>query len=297
MQSASLQSLSKWFLIALALSAYPSLTQASLSVAPANRILEDGQCTTLKIQGGTGPYRFRINPPSLGRMRPNRRFCANRNVYGTATVRVTDATGRRALDTLKIRGPLTRISTNPKDWFFVFGRNMPTRPVSNGQGGWMFDFPKMGQGILSYLMHPTRGGRPEGSEISARVEIVTEGDVIFDHYTEPNNTSPYPAHARFMIQRMPYLTEDENDRWWSRLIAIKLEKGTHEIRVPIDPAYWSNVYGKIGNSSPQALRGFRRALKETDQIGFTFGGGNFYGHGVRVKNGTATFILHEMWVD
>jgi hypothetical protein len=230
-------------------------------------------------------------------MRPNLRFCAKQDVYGSVIVQVSDAAGKRARTSITVRGPITRISLDAKDWKFLFGRGMPSRPTNHPQGGWMFAFPKIGEGILSYLTHATVSGRLEASALSARIEIVTEGPVEFDHYTESHNTSPYPAHARFMIQRKNYLTLDENDRWWSRLIAVKLEKGMHEMRVPLEPEYWSNVYGKVGNSSAAALRGFRRALSETDQIGFTFGGGNYYGHGVRVKNGTASFILHEMRVE
>jgi len=259
------------------------------------RTVEAGDCIPINIQGGKKPYHARVSPASLGVVRSGSKFCARKGVHGESRILVTDSQGHRTSGRVTVRGPITRISMDSDDWHFLFGRGMPPHPTAHGPNQWLFAFPAIeSRGVLSYLMHPTPRGRIEASALYAKIEIVTDGPVEFDHYTESHNTSAFPAHARFMIQRKDQLTTHEFDRWWSREIAVKLEAGVHEMRVPITPELWSSVYGKVGNSSEAALEGFYRALKETDQIGFTFGGGNYFGHGVRVKNGTATFILREM---
>jgi hypothetical protein len=54
-----------------------------------------------------------------------------------------------------------------------------------------------------------------------------------------------------------------------------------------DPTQWVSVFGQAASD------GFEKELHAAqvhmDNIGFTFGGGCFFGHGVFVTGGTATF--------
>jgi len=51
------------------------------------------------------------------------------------------------------------------------------------------------------------------------------------------------------------------------------------------------VFGKRGDYDDAAMEGFLGALQHLNRVGFVFGGGCFYGHGVNVIRGTARFIL------
>ena len=58
----------------------------------------------------------------------------------------------------------------------------------------------------------------------------------------------------------------------------------------------SSSFGKLGNANAEANKGFEAALKDVANVGFTFGGGCFFGHGAFVTNGTARFIVTEFKV-
>ena len=53
---------------------------------------------------------------------------------------------------------------------------------------------------------------------------------------------------------------------------------------------WTNCYGQHDTS------GFAGALENTMGIGFTFGGRNFFGHGVYLTSGSATFKVNSYTV-
>jgi len=59
---------------------------------------------------------------------------------------------------------------------------------------------------------------------------------------------------------------------------------------PLNAAQWSSVLGKKGTDSAVATQGFEAALADLGNVGMTFGGGCFFGHGVFVTGGTARFI-------
>ena len=58
----------------------------------------------------------------------------------------------------------------------------------------------------------------------------------------------------------------------------------------LDPAVWTNCYGQHDTS------GFAGALENAMGIGFTFGGQNFFGHGVYLTSGSATFKVNSYTV-
>jgi hypothetical protein len=85
-------------------------------------------------------------------------------------------------------------------------------------------------------------------------------------------------------------------RWFSNPIKLVLEAGKVTLAVPFDPAQWSSVFGQFGNANADANEGFEAALKDMANVGFTFGGGCFFGHGAVVGNGTARFTVTEFAV-
>jgi hypothetical protein len=108
--------------------------------------------------------------------------------------------------------------------------------------------------------------------------------------TEPFNTCATPATVR------PYIWSNRNghgefDSWWSNPAAIPLAAGTTMLRVALTPDRWSSANGKFGNSDAAARAAFDRALVNVSSLGFSLGGGCFFGHGVNVPAGTARFAL------
>jgi hypothetical protein len=67
--------------------------------------------------------------------------------------------------------------------------------------------------------------------------------------------------------------------------------GDVTMTVPLTPDQWSSVYRKVGNLNSSTLAGFQDALANLGDVGMTFGGGCFAGHGVNVSGGTARFVL------
>ncbi len=54
---------------------------------------------------------------------------------------------------------------------------------------------------------------------------------------------------------------------------------------------WVSVLGEKANASAAATVGFKQAMANLGNVGFAFGGGCFYGHGVRVSHGDARFQI------
>lgn len=135
------------------------------------------------------------------------------------------------------------------------------------------------------------GGVVNSLTVTGRIE--TTGTPIFDWHTETGNTCEgTPATARpFIMVNNDF--SSEFGRWWSNPAAIALRDGTYTITVPFTPDRWSSVYGKFGTQAPTE---FDWSLSHASQIGLTFGGGCFFGHGVFVPSGTARFVLESFQV-
>ena len=58
----------------------------------------------------------------------------------------------------------------------------------------------------------------------------------------------------------------------------------------LDPSVWTNCYGDHDTS------GFAGALENAMGIGFTFGGQRFFGHGIYLSSGNATFKVNRYTV-
>jgi hypothetical protein len=72
---------------------------------------------------------------------------------------------------------------------------------------------------------------------------------------------------------------------------LQAKPGEITLTVPLTPDQWSSVYGKVENYNADSLAGFEDALRNLGEIGMTFGGGCFFGHGVNVSDGTAHIAL------
>ncbi len=265
-------------------------------------VLKQDTCMQLIGVGGIPPYRYTVLPPEMGHISPENEICTGKK-SGVFSVTGTDDTPRKPLTSMQyfnVREPFAQTSPDPKFWQKIYwkdakGNRLPiSNPSVHPNGGVYFDFPDIAVGIAGYFTNLVGYVYLKGKSLRARFAIETEGPVEFDHKTEPFNTSDFPAHVRFYFQDAGGISPNELGRWWSNQKAVKLEQGEFELEVPLTPNQWSSVYGKSGDFSEETKKRFYRTIETPAEIGFTFGGGSFYGHGVRTKNGKARFILRSL---
>lgn len=149
-------------------------------------------------------------------------------------------------------------------------------------------------GSVHYITKPVT--LAAGSAASASFTITTSGDPVFDYHTAANNICDRPAAVRLFLQRqgddMSGKGQFEFYRWWSNAGTV-LKEGSVTVSVPLQPALWTSVFGKTGDVNHAA---FAAAAAHLGHVGVTFGGGCFYGHGVRILNGSAVFTMNRFAV-
>lgn len=168
---------------------------------------------------------------------------------------------------------------------------------AGANGSYYFDFP-VGSGSVNYVM--LNDTAVLSKAVTANITVSTTGNPTFQYQLgDPSNTCVYPAHTRFMIQEKGDNFTGQGAyefyRWWSiDPHSYELKAGSATLSAPVtDPSQWISVFGKAGNASAAATAGFTQALHNMAQVGFVFGGGCFYGHGVQVTGGTARFIINS----
>ena len=184
------------------------------------------------------------------------------------------------------RRPIS-VSMNAGAWSFSYSPTMPAHP-SPHPDGWSFDFPA--QDGVHYLVQPVTGY--VSGTVRAAFRIETTGTPFFDWRTNPNNTCDTAASVRLYLQRRgdDFTAAKEFFRWWSNPVSYTLAQGAAKLVAPLNAAQWSSVLGKRGTDSAAATQGFEAAIADLGNVGMTFGGGCFFGHGVFVTGGTARFI-------
>jgi hypothetical protein len=81
-------------------------------------------------------------------------------------------------------------------------------------------------------------------------------------------------------------------RWWSINAAYELAPGSTRLTAQVsDLSQWVSVGGERADATAAATAGFWEAMNNLGAVGFSFGGGCFYGHGVRVSGGGARFAV------
>ena len=182
------------------------------------------------------------------------------------------------------------LSMASSQWTFRFSPGMPATP-SPSDNGWQFAFP--GSNGVHYL---TTGQRPPtaSQSITASIAIETTGSPFFEYHTEAANTCDSPAAVRLFFQRRgDDMSGDgafEFYRWWSNPVAYQLGSGLISLTGDLtDASQWTSVFGQSGAGANETA--FRAALADLGAVGFTFGGGCFFGHGVYVTPGSGQAIF------
>ena len=186
-------------------------------------------------------------------------------------------------------------------WNIQYSPGMPAHPIAV-DGGWYFDFPAPrcgGPDVCSvhYVTTPVRMSVTTTGHAEAMFRITMSDTPVFNYQLNPDNTCDYPAHARFYLQRkgddLTGQGEYEFYRWFSNEVAYRLAAGSAHLAVALTPGQWTSVFGRKGDYDFAATAGFVQALRHLGNVGFVFGGGCYYGHGVNVSGGTARFTLSE----
>jgi len=194
---------------------------------------------------------------------------------------------------LAIAGSIT-IPLTPSLWRLEHVSGNITHP-NLINGALRFDFPQYPNGDwVNYfdLQYPNSLDISTSSYLTMTIRVTTTGTPTFHYDSNPDNTCSVPAHVR------PYFAVSESNpeynttgRWWSNPIAYQLAAGTITLTIPLTPDSWSDVNGQFGNLNATTVVRFAATKAGVREIGMTFGGGCFFGHGVSVANGTATFQL------
>jgi hypothetical protein len=160
--------------------------------------------------------------------------------------------------------------------------------TNDAAGALTVAFPAGGPGTIDYLFTKRAPQSLESAQtLVVDGTITTTGTPVF-HWDDSQGSScsmPPRATVFFWSHNMG---KGDFDHWWAFDAPIILGAGAFSVAVPLDAARWSSVLGARGDQAPEA---FASAIADVSAMGVTFGGGCFFGHGVYVTGGTATWAL------
>jgi len=138
--------------------------------------------------------------------------------------------------------------------------------------------------------------------IAMTVNVTTTGNPTFDYHTASNNICSTPSTVRIYFQRQGddlsgTAGSTEYYRWWSTIAFYTLAPGKVTITGDLtDLSSWTDV---LGHAASTNVSMFQAALANIADLGMTFGGGCFNGHGVFVDpgSGSATFNVESYVVE
>jgi hypothetical protein len=182
---------------------------------------------------------------------------------------------------------------NAQAWSILYSPRMPPHPTPQTGGGWYFDFPTAPNSVHYVLAAVSIAA---SSSVDASILITTTETPVFVYNLQPDNTCVYPAHVRFLLQEKGDDLSGRNGkeyfRWFSNSAAYQLGPGRADLSASLtDFSQWTSVFGEKANASAAATAGFKQAMANLGNVGFAFGGGCYYGHGVRVSDGGARFAV------
>jgi hypothetical protein len=164
-----------------------------------------------------------------------------------------------------------------------FGRNKPT--ISSGA----FTFPGPG-GVAGYFYTQPPATMAQGQTVTLVYSI--DGSTPEWGVSDPVDGPPATMHL-FLWRRGDDLSCNgvmASYRFWAPS-GVTLKLGDDQtLSSVLDPSVWTNCYGQHNTS------GFVEALENAMGIGFTFGGQKFFGHGVYLSGGNATFKVNNFTV-
>lgn len=189
------------------------------------------------------------------------------------------------------------VSLNPQSWYILYGADMPDHPSPSSAGAWSMTLPGE-PGSINYVQTPyTPASLPNSTaslptEVSITFRIDSSSGAVYNGEVDPAAVDPATFHL-FLERQGDDFTQDYY-RWWADTGGYVLgskDNSVVTIEVPLTPDKWSSVYGHHDSAE------FAATLKNLAWVGITFGGDNFWGHGVNMLGGTATFTLIDFRVE
>jgi hypothetical protein len=107
-----------------------------------------------------------------------------------------------------------------------------------------------------------------------------------------NTCTGIPATAKVQL----WVNDDkEFGRWWSDDVLVLADGPAQTVTASLkQPARWVSVWGKHGDASSQATKGFYTAQGSLKELRIAFGGGCFAGHGVNARDGAVRVAVLDM---
>jgi hypothetical protein len=167
-----------------------------------------------------------------------------------------------------------------------YSTNMPIWPEKTTDG-WGFDFPTNGiVGYVTFRYGPLAGK----THIVMDYRVETDPNVVLHPKCCPGLESVGPT---MFFQEKDDDWRTDGKRWWATFNSpAPIQAGSYHMDIPLK-ALWSSVYVMNAETNPTE---FAEAIQNTDRVGFTFGGGDGYGHGV-YADGKARFIVTSFKIE
>lgn len=164
---------------------------------------------------------------------------------------------------------------------------MPLHPTQTPDG-WAFDIP-MSPGSVHYLTYKY-GSLAGKSHIIMSYRIEADPAVQIFAASVPGATSIGPT---LYFQQVGDDWNTDGMRWWATFnIRYPITSGAYQVDIPFD-ANWTSVFTMTAQAN---LTQFQSAKLDAERIGFTFGGGTGYGHGV-YADGPARFVVTSFKIE
>jgi hypothetical protein len=182
------------------------------------------------------------------------------------------------------------VSLSPEDWYFYYAQQLGANPEATTQGAWAFQLPSQ-PGLVAYLKTPFQTTTLPTS-VSVTFEVVSN-EPQYNGAVDPSDTNPAHFHLFFERKDDESLTNPAY-RWWCGQGGYQLgsnDNHTLTLTCPLTYDHWTDVHG----ATDPAL--FADALQNVAWVGLTFGGNNFYGHGVNLTAGQAQFVMKNYEVN
>lgn len=162
-------------------------------------------------------------------------------------------------------------------------KGMPRYMAKMPDGTHQFVFPASEPGV--HYVYRATGPLPLGGKLVLRFAITGNGEFV-----PAARDDALPCDLQLYIERKgnDWQAKTPWERWYS-VEARELTFREHIFEVPL---VWDKWEGVVGHMQSEAE--FKAALSEPINVGFTFSGAKFAGHGVWLKAGNASFVLRSL---
>jgi len=202
------------------------------------------------------------------------------------------------------------VSLDPHSWYIMHSSGTGDHPKPLDGAAWALSLPDTDVGHLNYVETPYRiTVRPQQIVMTYRVVESPEAIPVSDEEAaspcrDHDPCTPVAEFHVFFEQRDDDLYS-ECGRWWYRpgfrltdvaddsynAQPFVADGQSHTLTIPLVAESWTSVNG-LGSDAD-----FENSLTNVGYVGITFGGSDFFGHGVNVKQGTVQFQMIDYHVE